>query len=1006
MKNLLPAYIAKLSVILQLLFLLCPLISSAETIGYCDDYFRTNWNQRLSMTDRDSGVLQDIPALQLGTTGTLSYGSGVLSFTSTGSSPRFALLTPAVEGSLPVGTRYGDRQPIDTSLYRYLVVRMYSSEDATAQIRWTHTISRYALSTFIVKKGWHTYTIDLPNAAIASSVGADPAWNAGTVIGLDLIPVNKTNTTVQVDFIQLSATGCGTYDTTFTTGDATTRKIVVADTDSNYMNGTVARTSSSTGSNFSINKHELFPGTYSLYGVQSADWGVLERGNAYDMDSSEVDKDVDLDLPIAFISNYGFTGSAFVGTTTGSGDTSDASFYLKMPTGGTFDSSVYRYVTVGLTFTTVPVSPIFGQVHFFDSNNNIATYGFSANAGTAIKQIDVNALTKPSGWTGLIRTIRVDPSDNVGTSFALNFVSINQTGYVTEDQTATAVPLSTLEVADLQLGMVRPDKAGGRDYAQTVLNNSWNMNSASEFVNVFNATSALIYPHGSLTDEEGNAVIGDLFIAQNVPANGDANYYSILQNGLIDTNEYVNICFRAWNDTEAEGYNSVARILWQDPRLLAIGQNPSRNGDDIVMRRGVGTYCFDFRTFVDSQIEPPISISDPNPWTSIGASGNFVNFFRIDLNENEENSFYSAFDYITLRADHESHTQYAIVVDAPMTQAVSLYYNTTQATTGGTLITTLTTSRDTNVHKWDTSALAAGTYYVYATSTANGNTISRLAEGRVKVSHSITQDTTAPVLVCERPSQGDSFSTSLDFAGYALDETRIATVEAQYSSDSGSTYTYLTTLPTDRYHVDAQAAYPTYAESNNPGFYKTVSTASLSNGSYVFRIVATDTAGNQTSCTKTLTRSPGGTPTAITYPTPSAATVSVPIGVLPTPTPTPTPATGNPGLAVKITSKTKDQLTFTFTAASSCTSGTVYAQTTTALLSSKPTVLGTISSTAKATKLPKVTDKKPGKVYFKVTCADARSSSVVSIDLKKLGSSKSKKTTAKKIVAAIKKAYK
>ncbi len=90
---------------------------------------------------------------------------------------------------------------------------------------------------------------------------------------------------------------------------------------------------------------------------------------------------------------------------------------------------------------------------------------------------------------------------------------------------------------------------------------------------------------------------------------------------------------------------------------------------------------------------------------------------------------------------------------------------------------------NTNVKKWDTSAVPDGTYYVYGIASSSGDTVIRYSEGRVRVDHSLTQDTTAPILNCERPYSDYEFDTSLELAGYALDETRLATLEAFIDGD-------------------------------------------------------------------------------------------------------------------------------------------------------------------------------------------------------------------------------
>ena len=81
-------------------------------------------------------------------------------------------------------------------------------------------------------------------------------------------------------------------------------------------------------------------------------------------------------------------------------------------------------------------------------------------------------------------------------------------------------------------------------------------------------------------------------------------------------------------------------------------------------------------------------------------------------------------------------------------------------------------NRNSDVVLWDTSNLPAQTYYVYATVDSN----SFLAPGPVVVDSGYS-DATAPVLQVDAPLAGHVFQNSLEFAGYAIDNVRLAAVE-------------------------------------------------------------------------------------------------------------------------------------------------------------------------------------------------------------------------------------
>ena len=592
-----------------------------------------------------------------------------------------------------------------------------------------------------------------------------------------------------------------------------------------------------------------------------------------------------------------------------------------------------------------------GAVHVFPQSGGVHSFFYTASNGYQTYTFDLHSIAGP------IANIRIDPTDHSGDSFSLDYVAVRSDGYLGAEGSVSTTNLGTLTVQDLALDFVQPDRKGGADFAQTVLGNSWNMNAKTDMARIENVDSAYFYPNNSLVDAAGGTQIGDFYMFTNIAGNGDPINYSVFHNGEIDTSRYLNLCVRGWNKTQDPNYNSVARLLWQDPRSQSA--EAFKNGDDIVMARGAKEYCLDLSDRTYAQTEPPWALSDPNPWTDIGASLGGVDYFRFDMNEDSTAGYYSVIDYIHLREDHYANTEFAIVVDAPLDQEVSLYYNSSKSTSGGILITNLTAGRNSNVYLWDTSAITEGTYYIYGSSSANGNTLSRIAGGRLRISHSRSQDSTAPILSCERPFDGYEFDSTLELAGYALDETRTASLEV-FTSDDGSTYDYFTSITPDMFHLAARDAYPSYAEANNPGFQIFPSATSLPYGTLYVRLVATDTGGNQTSCTKQVLRRIGVSTTPLTYPAADAAPVAADINV---------GAGDNFSLAVKIVNKSTGRYTV-----SGCSGkATIYAQTSKKLLSSKPTTLGQTSSTASSASLPKLKAGQKKIIYLKATCGSTAS---------------------------------
>lgn len=983
------------------LIVLFPLVAAAQltisspaagntAVSYCRDYFTDEWGVRLDMSGASNGALMDIPGLQTNThAGGLGYSNGILSFTSAGAAPLLTFLQYTVQGSLAVGTRYGENHPIDSASYRLLTFRMYASESSIGSIRWFQAYDRYATTTFNVFAGWHIYSIDMGSATIASSTGSNVGWLEDSPEGIEIYPVNETGVSVSFDWLQLTRNDCTgpTVNYTATAAANDNRVAIFADDNGDISDGVLAELivgSASGAASTTVPASRLFPGTnYQVYGYLSGDFATLELRNPFDMSDSE-----DLKISSAYqMSGTSFSGGRFSGVTTGT----DPSIFLNLRDGQTIDASTYKFVSIGVEYTGI-VSDLI-QLYFFNAAGDtlVGQKLVTALPGYNIYQFE---LTPGDGWSGEIGSIRFDPVNASGVTFSLDFIAIRQAGYVNSlaAPTLTSAPGSFL-VNDLLFSVLQPDKRGGRDWAQNTMSNAWNMDSASDLQFIFNVTSASIYPFNDLIDESSTTSTGDFLYAVNIPFNGDANYISLNNNASISPATFVNVCFRGWNETESpSGFNSVARILWQDPRE-GNADSSYKSGDDIIMNRGAREYCVDMRT--QAQIEPALPPGSANPWTSIGDAGQSITYFRVDMNENEEAAsaaYYSVIDYITVRTDHESNTRYAIVVSAPTSQVVDLYYNTVNSTSGGTPIGSLAAGRSSNVYLWDTTAIPEGTYYILGQGQKNSNVLTRLADGRVNISHSRAQDSTSPVLTCERPFNGYTFDTQLELAGYALDETRLAALEVLIDD------VYSTSITPSRYHVDAHTNYGNYAEVNNPGFQQVISTTGLAPGAHTVKLVATDTAGNQSSCTLSVTKQAGASTDLLAYPAANGSPITLTVnGVSPTPTATPDPA---PNLALQL--QKKIDLRFTITNAASCSSVTLQGATTNAFTDARTLYTGAGGSTVsllakslppfKAAAVKSKKKKEDGKVFFRALCgATAGSSSTLS--LKSVKNSKKKTVT-------------
>lgn len=945
--------------------------SGTDSVAPCQDYYRYEWNEPRDMSDRTHGALDDFNDQARGAD-SHTYSSGLLSFNTTSSGAALTFLQytalgldsqgSPVPGAIPIHL-YGEERPINSSTYTHLALRMYSSALTIATVLWSIDTSTYATTLFTAYPGWHVYDIDLSSATINTSAGSSTNWSQRSWEGLEIFPANASSVNIQIDWLQLTSPGnCGSFNIGYSvTGTASANRLGLAiDTDTDPSNGLVAQadvSASSDGSSSSaingtgsgaFSLHKLFPGDYYVYGVQSSDWASANLFNAWDMSSS-----ADIGSLTSGISGGTFSGGQYSGTFS----SNDPTIYLNIPTGKSINASVYRYLTVKMTISGL-ASPNLFQAYFFSTTGALlgtASVAGITNGAQTI-QVDMAGVT---GWSGnQIGYFRIDPVSDALVSFSIDFVSLSSTGYQASLSDPSLVQASTtLKVGNPALSFIQPDQRGGIDFAQSVLGDPWNMNSSADIDNFTNVSSAAILPHASLSDPEGTAIEGDFLRAYNVNGNGDPQYvpHNFDSAHPIDTSRFVNLCFGGWNKTETNSFNSVLRFIWHD--ASAGGSSGYSDGDDIIGFSRYHEYCLDLRSTLDTRVEPPLADSAPNPWTSLSSG---VNLVRVDMNESTDSNYFSVIDFIHLRTDHESNTQYAIVVDAELSQAVNLYYNSSASTSGGTLIGTLSGGRNTNIYLWDTSALTEGTYYIYGTASENGYTLPILAPGRVVVNHSRAQDTTAPLLSCERPGNSYTFDTSLELAGYAMDETRLATVEVLVDGN------WVSKITPNKFHLAARDAYPELAESNNPGFQVNLDGTQFSYGAHTVRIVATDTAGNETACDNSVTRAVGQDTSPYTYPTPSNSEIALDTDYV----------QPQPKLSVKLSGA---KLTLKATELGSC--GTLTVQGTTGKsFSSAVTVFSAAPSSSSYSKTFKkvyrLTKKKgeDGKVKLRLICASAPSS--------------------------------
>lgn len=947
-----------------------------DNIAACNDYFANKWGDELAMDgiSRHGDLLDNLPLSEFGDIGSITYSSGIASIPTTGNTPYIRLLNIAdpkqvLDDNI---TRYGQVAPIDTNTYRYLSFRMKpgSSSSLGYSVRWdtcpTQTVGYVSSFTQLAStvEDWKIYTIDLATATLG--LGTTP-WTGSEKCGISFYPIrNVSGATAEIDWMQLTPadSSCSNSTVSYTTV-STDEHAIFLDKDTDLSNGYETRSSISTGSGSqTFYSARLFPGTYNVFGVQSADWATLHRGNSWDM--NEV-TDLTSTMSSITVSGTGFAGGQFCGTRT----TSDPWFYAAFPSGETIDSTKYRYLTMRMT-SPVPDTV---EARFLDTNGNFTVYRrFNIGSGTNIVTVDLAASPSfPSSgeWTGQLGGLRIDPGEVSGGTFCIDWISVASTAPGSEPSLAADATMGSgaIEIEPRStLTFKQPDKRGGRDYFIDVRGNAANMDSASDVVRLNNVTSGSIKPGNSYTDNAGNSATADYLqvnsIGDGTGAAGDSQVFLVeLGSGTpIDADKYKVACFSMHHPTfNRNEYQSMVRFIWDKPGgSYYAGDDMFFSIEDDPVRRGRGKdtdYCIDLSTI-------PIEADDT---TSV--YGDFwkgeVDTFRIDPHE-ESTLETSYLKYVRLSTYHLADQSFAIVVEGTRTEDVSLYYSTTKgATSGGSLITTIGANRNSDVHVWDVRAIPANTYYLYAT--IAGNTFK--SDNPIIVDHTSgsAADSEAPILNLFAPaSDGSGNYCALDLAGYAVDNRRIATIEVFIDNN------LIHTFSPYKFYKPARDQYPNYPYVSESGFQESINMDSIASGVRQLRVEAWDTAGNKTSVTTNFNKE-CSTPTApITWPSYNENEIAVPI-TTPAPTPTPYP------LALKV-SKFKGVGVQAVISKAAC-SVSIRASTKKSDIDSGRVVgTGRLTSlnqkvTLKAKSLSKV--KGSGKFYLKAYCTDASGSSSV-----------------------------
>lgn len=980
------------------------------TIAACEDYFTTKWGEPLDMASggRHGDILDNFPS-EVSDVGSITYTGGVASIPATGNTPYVRVLTPAnfaqvIDTNV---TRYGQIFEVDPSVYSVLSMRMKSGSTSSGgySYRWDtcptatvgFTSSFTALSS--TPAGWNIYTQDL--SGITPSLGSN-IWSSGNKCGLSIYPTrNVSGVTSEIDWIQLTkpASQCSSASVGFTSSSSVPYRIFL-DSDGSLVNGGDIGTNILTGpgsttANFSSSY--LFPGTYNIRGIQSSDFATLHL-NPWDF-SEENDIAQGQGSGISFQNSNGIVNGKLCGTTTNS----DPGFFLKFPEGMTADSSQYKYINLNVTQGSANQF----ELIFYNSSGPLGLRRFDVPAGTNTVTRDISTLLggEAGDYTGQITGIRIDPGAAAGHDFCIDWASLSTEAVASEPSIASATISGTGTVTVSGRSVVRlaqPDKRGDKDYFIDSKNNQINLNSSQDVVLVQNMKKADIYPAGSFVDNAGNTTYGDFLRLESLgDGSGSAGDSQIFfrydeRNQPIDANLYKIVCYDLHHlNLPRDSFQSMVRFIWDKPTGGFYGGDDVFTGvEDSEVRRLRGKetdVCVDLSTM-------PLELDDAS--TLYGDFWkNTVTFLRLDPHE-ESHNITSILKELRLSSYHTTDSKFAIVADGSRDSNVSIYYSTVKGSlSGGTLLTTLSSGRNTDVYLWNTASISEGTYFLYAT--VGGN--SYAADGPVVVDRSSGRgsDIESPILYLFSPNvDGSGRYSTLDLAGYALDNRRIASIEVFIDNQIVHTFAPY------KFHKETRDAYPSYPFASQSGFQESISLEGLSDGVKTLRVDVWDTHGNSTSDTRSFTKASSSLSSSYSWPTYNEAAEPISI-VAPTPTATPVPAkTASLGLSIKATKPSGIKMDVSN--GGSCSSVQIQAAATSSgAASGKVIAKGALKSGKKSFSSKEILklDKKAkgsSKVYLYAVCSSDSTifSEVKNFDAKKYGKKIEKKLS--KVISKLK----
>jgi hypothetical protein len=299
-----------------------------------------------------------------------------------------------------------------------------------------------------------------------------------------------------------------------------------------------------------------------------------------------------------------------------------------------------------------------------------------------------------------------------------------------------------------------PSEEGGDDFAAMELGNAWDMNATSDLDGYANLSGAPTITTISAENRAGKS-LGTISVLKGTNKSGSSDpiLYPLWFNGgrgaatKINSDKYRILVLKMGlpGNWDLVG-GSVARVYWHvQGEFFASGVEKMHQSADIIVRHKSGS-----KITLDTIIADMKTLTLEQSQSSTGWNGN-IDGFRLDPHEfSSSKSFYikeiklAAFE----RADDSYTIKWNYTDSISTSAALSLYYDTNNSDYNGTLIKSGLNPAS-GQYSWDTSAKAAGTYYIYAVFSDGINSNRTYARWPVVIDHSVS---TAPAISLNKSS--------------------------------------------------------------------------------------------------------------------------------------------------------------------------------------------------------------------------------------------------------------